>query len=56
MLGKLHDLPLGDAADLIQVQAALALDGFRIFRGTRKGVANHDQSSDGHASHDENEI
>jgi len=38
---ELDDLTLGDAADLIQVQATLALDVFRIFRWTKKCVGNH---------------
>jgi hypothetical protein len=50
MLGQFDDLPFGDSADLIEVQAALALGFFRINRGTKKCVGDHHDSRDGDSS------
>jgi hypothetical protein len=41
---------------LIQVQAAFALDFFRIFRGAKKSVSNHGQGGSGGATHCEHEF
>jgi hypothetical protein len=48
---ELDHLAFGNAADLIQVQATLALDVFGIFRRTKKGVGNHSDGGYGGATH-----
>src|SRR5262249_41734754 len=53
MLGELDDLPLGDAANLIQVQAAPAFDGFRLLLRTKEGISNHGDGGDGSPAHRE---
>ena len=56
MRGKLDDLALRDSPDLVQVQAALAFNGFGILGGTAKGVDNHDNGGNGGATHREYEF
>jgi hypothetical protein len=41
MRDEFDDLAFRDAADLVQMQAALALDFLRVFRGAKKSVCNH---------------
>jgi hypothetical protein len=48
---KLDHLAFGDAADLIEMQAALALDFFGLFRGAEKGVSDHGDGGKGSATH-----
>src|SRR6267154_608312 len=50
MRDQLDDLAFGDAADLIQVQAALTLNFFRILRGTKKGISDHDDGGTSRAA------
>src|ERR1700719_1322078 len=51
MRGKFDDLALRDTPDLVQVQAALALNGFRILGGTAKGVKDHDDRGNRGGAH-----
>ena len=46
MLGEFDDLAFGDAADLIQVQAALALDVFGSSVRAKKCVGDHGDRGD----------
>ena len=56
MCGKLDHLTLGDAADLIEVQTALAFNRFFVLNGTSKGVKNHKDGGNGGATHREYEF
>jgi hypothetical protein len=56
MLGELHDLALGDAADLIEMEAPFALDVFRGLRRPEESVSDHGQSRDRRATHRNDEF
>jgi hypothetical protein len=56
MRNKLHDLAFRNASDLIQMQAALALNLLRIFRRAKKGVSNHGHCGNGCTTHRHNEF
>ena len=56
MRDKFDDLAFRDAADLIQVQAALAFDFLGIFHRTKKSVGDHGDSGNRGATHGEKEF
>jgi hypothetical protein len=56
MRDQFDDLAFSDAADLIQVQAALALNFFRIFRGPKESVSNHDDGGNSGTTHRQHEF
>src|SRR5207245_1913949 len=56
ILDEVHDLAFGDAADLVQMEPALALFGFGILGGAEKSVNNHGDSGDGRAPHDKHKL
>jgi hypothetical protein len=51
MLSEFYDLAFSDAANLIQMKAALAFLRFQIHGGTEEGIGDHGQSGKGRASH-----
>jgi hypothetical protein len=53
VLDELDDLPFGNAADLIQMQAALAFRFFGVRSGTEEGISNHGQRGERRATHGE---
>ncbi len=53
VLDELNDLPFGNAADLVQVEAALAFLFFGIRRGTQESISDHRQRGDQRATHGE---
>jgi hypothetical protein len=53
---EFNDLAFRYAADLIQVQAALAFDFLGIFRGTKKSVRNHQDGRNRGATHHEDKF
>ena len=55
-IGGLLFATFGNATDLIQVQAALALNFFRILRRPKKSVGNHDDGSNGGSTHRQHEF
>src|SRR5712691_476318 len=54
MLGELDDLPLGNSANLVQMQPPLALLFLRIHSGAEEGINDHGQGGDCRATHGEN--
>src|ERR1700686_11131 len=56
MLGKFHNLALGDASDLVQMQPALAFYGLGSFRGTGKRVPDHRYRDYRGSHHGQNKI
>src|SRR5262249_41645728 len=56
MLGKFHNLPFGDASNLIQVQASFALDVFGMFRGPKESISDHGNRRDRSNAHREDEF
>src|SRR5580704_5980568 len=56
MRDQLNNLTFGNAADLVQVQPALALDFLRIFRGTKKGVGDHADGGNSSTAHSQHEF
>ena len=56
VLNEVDNRTLGDAPDLIQMEAALALFCFRVTLGTEKCVHNHGDSRDGCATHGKREL
>jgi hypothetical protein len=53
MLDDVDDLAFGDAADLIELKAAFALDVFGWFSGAKESVGNHRYGCDGGNAHPE---
>jgi hypothetical protein len=51
MRNELDDLAFRDAPDLIQMQAAPALNFLGIFRRAKKSVGDHGDSSNGSTTH-----
>src|SRR5262249_15318328 len=51
MLRQFDDLAFGDAANLIQVQAAFSLHGLGLLGGTEKRVGNHGHGGPRGAAH-----
>jgi hypothetical protein len=56
MLDEFDNLPFGDASNLIQVQAPLALGLFGIHGGAHEGIGNHGDGSDCGAAESEREF
>jgi hypothetical protein len=56
MRDELDYLAFGDAADLIQMQAALALDFFGFLGGPKKGISNHGEGGKRGATHGEQQF
>ena len=50
-LDQIHDLPFGNAADLVQMEAALAFRFFGILRGTEERIGDHGQCGDRRSTH-----
>ncbi len=51
MFDDVNNLTFGDAADLVELQAALALDVFGRFGGAKESVGHHRDGGDGGDSH-----
>ena len=51
VLDDVDDLAFGDAADLIELKAALPLDVFGWFRGAKERIGDHRNGGDGGHSH-----
>ena len=51
ILDEIDDLAFGDAADLIELKAALPLDVFGWFRGAKERIGDHRNGGDGGHSH-----
>jgi hypothetical protein len=56
LLDEVDDLALSDAANLIQMKAALAFLGFRVHGRAEKGVNNHGNGGKGRATHGQHEF
>ena len=56
ILDEVHDLAFGNAADLIEMEAALAFLGFGILGGAEKSVNNHGDGGDSCAPHDKHKL
>jgi hypothetical protein len=56
MLREVHNLPLRNAANQVQMQPPLSFLGFRIRRGTREGVSNQGQGSDASATNSQQQF
>jgi hypothetical protein len=51
MFDDVDNLTFGDAADLIELKAALALKIFGRFSGTKEGVGDHGDCNDSRSAH-----
>ena len=56
VLGQLDDLPFGDAANLIEMQAALALGFIGIDGRTEKSVGDHGERGDRRTPHSQHKL